>query len=46
MLCVLSAPKSSPASFRVLYAGRPFGMLKPEHYEQLREIEITFDAGR
>jgi hypothetical protein len=40
---VLSAPKSSPASFRVLYAGRPFGMLKPEHYEQWKEIEITFD---
>jgi hypothetical protein len=31
------------ASFRALYAGQPFGLLKPEHYEQWKEKEITFD---
>jgi len=31
------------SAVRALYAGQPFDMLKPEHYEQWKEIEITFD---
>jgi colicin import membrane protein len=28
---------------RALNRGQPFDMLKPEHYEQWKDIEITFD---
>jgi colicin import membrane protein len=31
------------SAVRALYAGQPFDMLKPEHYEQWKDIEITFD---
>jgi hypothetical protein len=32
-----------PASFRAFYARQPFDMLKPEHYEQWKGVEATFD---
>ena len=28
---------------RALNRGQPYDMLKPEHYEQWKDIEITFD---
>jgi colicin import membrane protein len=28
---------------RALFEGQPFEMLKPEHYDLWKEIEITFD---
>jgi len=31
------------SAIRALYRGQPFDMLKPEHYEQWKDIEITFD---
>ena len=31
------------SAVRALFRGQPFDMLKPEHYEQWKEIEITFD---
>jgi membrane protein involved in colicin uptake len=31
------------AAIRALYRGQPFTMLRPEHYEQWKDIEITFD---
>jgi colicin import membrane protein len=31
------------SAVRALYRGQPFDMLKPEHYEQWKDIEITFD---
>jgi outer membrane biosynthesis protein TonB len=31
------------SAVRALYAGQPFDMLKPEHYEDWKDIEITFD---
>ena len=31
------------SAVRALFRGQPFDMLKPEHYEQWKEIEINFD---
>jgi outer membrane biosynthesis protein TonB len=31
------------SAVRALYRGQPFDMLRPEHYEQWKDIEITFD---
>ena len=31
------------SAVRALYRGQPYDMLKPEHYEQWKDIEITFD---
>ena len=31
------------SAIRALFRGQPFDMLKPEHYEQWKDIEITFD---
>jgi membrane protein involved in colicin uptake len=31
------------AAIRALYRGQPYTMLRPEHYEQWKDIEITFD---
>jgi chemotaxis protein histidine kinase CheA len=31
------------SAIRALYRGQPFNMLRPEHYEQWKDIEITFD---
>ena len=28
---------------RAIFRGQPFDMLKPEHYDQWKDIEITFD---
>ena len=28
---------------RAVLTGQPFDMLKPEHYESWKEIELTFD---
>ena len=44
-------PRQQPArsiaaresAMRALIRGQPFDMLKPEHYEQWKDIEITFD---
>ena len=41
-----SSPLSVAAresAVRALFRGQPFDMLKPEHYEQWKEIEINFD---
>jgi outer membrane biosynthesis protein TonB len=41
-----SSPLSVAAresAVRALFRGQPFNMLKPEHYEQWKEIEINFD---
>jgi colicin import membrane protein len=46
---VLSSGKSPffvaarDSAIRALFRGQPYDMLKPEHYEQWRDIEITFD---
>jgi outer membrane biosynthesis protein TonB len=34
---------SRESAARAILRGQPFDMLKPEHYEQWKEIEITFD---
>jgi colicin import membrane protein len=34
---------SRDSAFRALTRGQPFDMLRPEHYEQWKDIEITFD---
>jgi colicin import membrane protein len=31
------------SAIRALYLGQPFDMLRPEHYEQWKDIEINFD---
>jgi colicin import membrane protein len=31
------------SAVRALYRGQPYDMLRPEHYEQWKDIEITFD---
>jgi colicin import membrane protein len=31
------------SAVRALFRGQPFDMLRPEHYEQWKDIEITFD---
>jgi outer membrane biosynthesis protein TonB len=31
------------SAIRAVFRGQPFNMLKPEHYEQWKDIEITFD---
>ena len=31
------------AAIRALYRGQPYTMLRPEHYDQWKDIEITFD---
>jgi membrane protein involved in colicin uptake len=31
------------SAVRAVFRGQPFDMLKPEHYEQWKEVEITFD---
>lgn len=46
---VLSSGKSPlfvaarDSAVRALFRGQPYDMLKPEHYEQWKDIEITFD---
>jgi colicin import membrane protein len=30
-------------AIRALFRGQPFTMLRPEHYDQWKDIEITFD---
>lgn len=34
---------SRESAMRALFRGQPFDMLRPEHYEQWKDIEITFD---
>jgi hypothetical protein len=34
---------ASESAVRAILSGQPFTMLKPEHYEQWNEIDITFD---
>jgi len=34
---------SRDSAIRALYRGQPFNMLKPEHYEQWKEIVVDFD---
>jgi len=31
------------SAIRALFRGQPYDMLKPEHYEQWKDVEITFD---
>jgi colicin import membrane protein len=31
------------SAIRAILRGQPFDMLRPEHYEQWKDIEITFD---
>jgi colicin import membrane protein len=31
------------SAVRAVFRGQPFDMLRPEHYEQWKDIEITFD---
>ena len=38
---VPGARAKAPA--RAFCRGQPFNMLRPEHYEQWKDIEITFD---
>jgi colicin import membrane protein len=46
---VLSTGKSAlymasrDSAMRAVFRGQPFDMLKPEHYEQWKDLEITFD---
>src|SRR6266487_1657273 len=46
---VLSSGKSPlfmaarDSAIRALFRGQPYDMLKPEHYEQWKDVEITFD---
>jgi colicin import membrane protein len=34
---------SRDSAIRAVLRGQPFNMLRPEHYEQWKDIEITFD---
>src|SRR4051794_13568992 len=34
---------SQGSALRAIFRGQPFDMLKPEHYEQWKDIVITFD---
>jgi colicin import membrane protein len=34
---------SRDSAARAVLRGQPFDMLRPEHYEQWKDIEITFD---
>jgi len=34
---------SRDSAYRAVLRGQPFDMLRPEHYEQWKDIEITFD---
>src|SRR5829696_4681021 len=34
---------SRDSAMRAVFRGQPFDMLRPEHYEQWKDIEITFD---
>jgi hypothetical protein len=34
---------SRESAMRAVFRGQPFDMLKPEHYEQWKDVEITFD---
>ncbi|HEY7296414.1 MAG TPA: hypothetical protein VH684_00650 [Xanthobacteraceae bacterium] len=34
---------SRDSAYRAVFRGQPFDMLRPEHYEQWKDIEITFD---
>ena len=31
------------SAVRAVFAGQPYDMLKPEHYETWKDIEVTFD---
>jgi hypothetical protein len=31
------------AAARAIMAGQPYDMLKPEHYDLWKEVEVTFD---
>jgi len=34
---------SASSALRAVFRGQPFSMLRPETYEQWKDIEITFD---
>jgi colicin import membrane protein len=34
---------SRDSAVRAVLTGQPFDMLKPEHYDSWKEIELTFD---
>ena len=34
---------SRDSAVRAVLTGQPFDMLKPEHYDNWKEIELTFD---
>ena len=36
-------PATAESAMRAILRCQPFNMLKPEHYEQWKDIEITFD---
>jgi colicin import membrane protein len=38
-----AAAASRDSAVRAVVTGQPFDMLKPEHYEGWKEIELTFD---
>ena len=39
----VAAMASRDSAVRAVLTGQPFDMLKPEHYESWKEIELTFD---
>ena len=39
----IAAQASRDSAVRAVLTGQPFDMLKPEHYENWKEIELTFD---
>ncbi|MGB8576642.1 MAG: hypothetical protein WCD56_08750 [Pseudolabrys sp.] len=39
----VAAQASRDSAVRAVLTGQPFDMLKPEHYENWKEIELTFD---
>jgi colicin import membrane protein len=32
------------SAVRAVFVGQPYTMLRPEHYEQWKEIDFTFDT--
>ena len=39
----VAAMASRDSAVRAVLAGQPFDMLKPEHYESWKELEVTLD---
>src|SRR5262245_43266204 len=39
----VAAMASRDSAVRAVLTGQPFDMLKPEHYESWKELELTFD---